>query len=84
LTIADCRLTIEGNYADADYRRMEISGVSAEAMVMATTAAGREAQRAAAVMKKTQDVAKDQAQSLIELLKAATPEGVGTRLSVYA
>jgi len=53
-------------------------------MVMATTAAGREAQRAAAVMRKTQDVAKDQAQSLIELLRAATPEGVGTRLSVYA
>jgi len=53
-------------------------------MVMATTAAGREAQRAAAVMKKTQDVTKDQAQSLIELVKAAMPEGVGTRFSAYA
>jgi hypothetical protein len=63
---------------------MEISGVSAEAMVMATTAAGREAQRVMAVMKKTQDVAQDQAQSLIELVKAATAESVGTKLSVYA
>ena len=63
---------------------MEITGVSAEAMVMATTAAGREAQRAAAVMKKTQDVAQSQAQSLLQLIKAATPEGVGTRLNVYA
>lgn len=68
----------------ADYRRMEISGVSADAMVMATTAAGREAQRAAAVMKKTQDVAQSQAESLLQLIKASTPDGVGTRLNVYA
>lgn len=33
---------------DADYCPMEISRVSGEAMVMATTAAGREARRAAA------------------------------------
>ncbi len=51
---------------------------------MATTAQGREAQREAAVMKKTQDVAEAQAQSLIELVKTATPEGVGSRLNVYA
>jgi len=51
---------------------------------MATSAAGRAAERQAAVMRKTQDVASAQAQSLIELVKAATPEGVGTRLSVYA
>ena len=63
---------------------MEISGVSGEAMVMAATAAGREAQRAAAVMKKTQDVAQSQAESLLQLIKAATPDGVGTRLNVYA
>ena len=68
----------------ADYRRMEITGVGAEAMVMATTAAGREAQRAAAVMKKTQDVAQSQAESLLQLIKASTPDGVGTRLNVYA
>jgi len=53
-------------------------------MVMATTAAGREAQRAAAVMKKTQDVAQAQAESLLQLIKAATPDGVGTNLTVYA
>ena len=63
---------------------MEITGVSAEAMVMATTAAGREAQRAAAVMKKSQDVAHSQAESLLQLIKASTPDGVGTRLNVYA
>jgi len=63
---------------------MEISGVSAEAMVMATTAAGREAQRVAAVMKKTQDVAQSQAESLLALVKTATPSDVGTRLNVYA
>ena len=63
---------------------MEIAGVSAEAMVMATTAAGREAQRAAAVMKKTQDVAQSQAESLLQLIKASTSDGVGTRLNVYA
>jgi hypothetical protein len=63
---------------------MEISGVSAEAVVMATTAAGREAQRAAAVMKKTQEVAQSQAESLLQLIKASTPGGVGTRLNVYA
>ena len=68
----------------ADYRRMEITAVSADAMVMATTAAGREAQRAAAVMKKTQDVAQSQAESLLQLIKASTPDGVGTRLNVYA
>ena len=84
MQIADCRLTIKGNYADADYDRMEITGVSAEAMVMATTAAGREAQRAAAVMKKTQDVAQAQAESLLQLIKAATPDGAGTHLNVYA
>ena len=63
---------------------MEITGVSAEAMVMATTAAGREAQRAAAVMKKTQDVAQAQAESLLQLIKAATRDGVGTNLNVHA
>ena len=63
---------------------MEITAVSADAMVMATTAAGREAQRAAAVMKKTQDVAQSQAESLLQLIKASTPDGVGTRLNVYA
>ena len=63
---------------------MDISGVSPEAMVMATSAAGRAAERQAAVMRKTQDVASAQAASLIELVKAATPEGVGTRLNVYA
>ena len=68
----------------ADYRRMEITGVRAEAMDLATTAAGREAQRAAAVMKKTQDVARSQAESLLQLIKASTPDGVGTRLNVYA
>jgi len=76
-------LTIKGIPQMADYRRMEISGVSAEAMVMATTAAGREAQRAAAVMRKTQDVAQSQAESLLQLIKASTPDGVGTRLSLY-
>ncbi len=63
---------------------MEISGVSPEAMVMATTAAARAAERHAAVMRKTQDVASAQAESLIALVKAATPEGVGTCLNVYA
>jgi hypothetical protein len=63
---------------------MEISGVSAEAMIMATTAAGREAQRVMAVMKKTQDVAESQAESLLELVKGATPDVVGRRLNVYA
>jgi len=51
---------------------------------MATTAAGREAQRVVAVMKKTQDVAQSQAESLLEMIEAATPEGVGSRLNVYA
>lgn len=77
-------MPIQGIAQMADYRRMEISGVSGEAMVMAATAAGREAQRAAAVMKKTQDVAQSQAESLLQLIKAATPDGVGTRLNVYA
>jgi len=63
---------------------MDITGVGGQAMVMATTAAGREAQRAAAVMKKTQDVAQSQAESLLQLIKASTPDGVGTRLNVYA
>jgi hypothetical protein len=75
---------IKGIGRIADHCCMQIAGVSAEAMVMATTAAGREAQRAAAVMKKTQDVAQSQAESLLQLIKAATPEGVGTRLNVYA
>ncbi len=69
----------------ADYRRMEISGVSAEAMVMATTAAGREAQRAAAVMKKTQDVAQSAGRKPVSnWSRPSTPDGVGTRLNVYA
>ena len=63
---------------------MEISGVSAEAMMMATTAVGREGQRVMAVMKKAQDVAESQAESLLELVKGATPDVVGTRLNVYA
>jgi hypothetical protein len=63
---------------------MEMSGVSAEAIVMAATAQGRELQRQAAVMRKTQDIASAQARSLIELVKTATPDGVGGRLNVYA
>ena len=63
---------------------MDISGVSPEALVVATAAQGRALERQTAVMKKTQDVATAQAQSLIELLKAATPPHVGTRLSAYA
>jgi hypothetical protein len=63
---------------------MDISGVSPEATVLATSAEGRALARQAAVIRKTQDVASAQAQSLIELVKAATPEGVGTRLNVYA
>ena len=62
---------------------MEISGVSPEAMVMATSAQGREARRAAAMMKKTQDIAESQAPSLIELVRNATPEGVGTHVNLY-
>ena len=80
VTSDELRVRIKGIAQMADYRRMEITGVSAEAMVMATTAAGREAQRAAAgSMKKTQDVAQSQAESLLQLIKASTPDGVGTR-----
>jgi Putative motility protein len=36
------------------------------------------------VMKKTQDVAESQAESLLQLIMTATPDGVGTNLNVYA
>jgi hypothetical protein len=60
---------------------MDISGVSPEAVAMATSAQGREIKRQAAVMNKAKDVAEVQAQSLIQLVKDAD---VGTRLDVYA
>jgi hypothetical protein len=60
---------------------MEISGVSPEVVVMATSAQGREITRQAAVMNKAKDVAEAQAQSLIQLVADAT---VGSRLNVYA
>ena len=60
---------------------MEISGVSPEAVAMATSAQGREIKRQAAVMNKAKDVAEAQAQSLIQLVNEAT---VGGTLNVYA
>jgi hypothetical protein len=60
---------------------MDISGVSPEAVAMATSAQGREIKRQAAVMNKAKDVAEMQAQSLIQLVEDAH---VGTRLNVYA
>jgi hypothetical protein len=52
-----------------------------------TTAASQAApqnERSMLVLKKTQDAAKEQAQALIELVKAGTPDHIGQNIDVYA
>jgi hypothetical protein len=66
----------------ADYESMPISATSG----CSDTAASLEVQRQIAVMKKTADAQKSQAEGLVELVKQSAPErpGVGGRLDVYA
>jgi hypothetical protein len=46
---------------------------------------GQEAERVALVLKRTQDVAKDTANAVVDLIAQAAPKGdVGRKISVYA
>ena len=66
----------------ADYESMTISGTSG----YADMAPSLDVQREMAVMKKTADAQKAQAQSLVEMIRQSAPHrpGAGTRIDVYA
>jgi hypothetical protein len=64
-----------------------ISGSSLSAAQSAQSAADSQVERVVLTLKKQQDVAQDQAQGLINLVKNATPaagEGVGRLINAYA
>jgi hypothetical protein len=60
--------------------------MSVSAITTATnqSVAAAENDRTTLVLKKTQDAAKVQAQALIELVKAGTPDHIGQNVDVYA
>ena len=59
---------------------MSVSGVSSSGY---TPKEVQEAQRAVMVVKKEQDVTKEQAQALADLVKQST-DGIGQQIDVYA
>jgi hypothetical protein len=58
--------------------------VSAITSAASQQAAAAQNDRTVLVLKKTQDAAQAQAQALIELVKASTPDHVGRNIDVYA
>jgi hypothetical protein len=62
---------------------MSVSAISGSSAALSPEAQATE--RAVAVMSKAQDVAKSQAEGLLDLVRTATrSDGVGSRISFYA
>jgi hypothetical protein len=58
--------------------------MNVSAITTAASQAAPQNERTVLVLKKTQEAAKEQAQALIELVKAGTPDHIGSTIDVYA